>query len=260
MRAYGSVSGIHEMGMDTFRTCVDKIPADVNMHFSGLSEPWLNPHCTEMVIYAHNKGHKLQAFTTLVGMTLKDIECLSKIPFEILTVHLPGADNRTNIDVNDYYKELVSKATECLPNAVFIYYDTIDTELVPLLKTARKAKWDLTSRAGNVKTKGGEADPIPGHIRCTRSLRHNVLLPNGDVLLCCNDYGMKHVLGNLMRSDYESLFSGAEYRRIADGLMDDSADILCRYCESFAQPVAPQKAETRGVRLLRRIRDILTKV
>jgi hypothetical protein len=260
INAYKSVSSILEMDLTTFKKCVDKIPADINIHFSGFSEPWLNPHCTEMVVYSHKKGHKIQIFTTLVGMTLKDIEIIKKIPFELFIVHLPDSDGKTSIEVNDNYMEIITRATECLPNALYIYYDNIPTELEPLLKTVRKAKWILASRARNIKIKGQEINIIPGQIRCTRALCQNVLLPNGDVILCCNDYGMKHVLGNLMKSNYDSLFSGEVYKKVTEGLLDDSIDILCRYCETFAEQVAVQKAENFGAHLLRRIRDILKKV
>jgi hypothetical protein len=232
--AYKSVSNILEMNLTTFKKCIDKIPADINIHFSGFSEPWLNPHCTEMVVHSHEKGHKIRVFTTLVGMTLNDIEIIKKIPFELFIVHLPDSDGKTNIKVNENYKEIISKAVKCL-KAVYIYYDSIHSQIEPLLQTAAKARWQLTSRARNIKIEGRDTNRISGHIRCTRALRQNVLLPNGDVVICCNDYGMKHVLGNLMESDYDSLFSGKAYRTVIEGLLDDSADILCRYCEMFTE-------------------------
>ncbi|MER9007171.1 SPASM domain-containing protein [Mesorhizobium sp. M0862] len=36
----------------------------------------------------------------------------------------------------------------------------------------------------------------------------NVLLPNGDVTLCCTDFERRHVLGNLLRDEYADLFEG----------------------------------------------------
>jgi hypothetical protein len=260
INAYKSVSNILEMDLNTFKKCLDKIPVNNNVHFSGFCEPWLNPHCGEMVMYSHKKGHKIEVFTTLVGMTLKDIEVIKTIPFELFVVHLPDADGKTNIEVNGKYMEIITGVTEFIPNALYIYYDNIQTKLKPLLKTVRKAKWELVSRASNIKIKGKEIKRIPGQIRCTRALNQNVLLPNGDVVLCCNDYGMKHILGNLMESDYHSLFSGEAYKKVAEGLMDDSIDILCRYCDNFAEKVAVQKAENFSIHLLRRIRAILEKV
>jgi len=48
------------------------------------------------------------------------------------------------------------------------------------------------------------------------------------------DYGLKHVLGNLISGDYNSLFRSAEFLRVKKGLRDESLDILCRYCEGYA--------------------------
>ena len=60
-----------------------------------------------------------------------------------------------------------------------------------------------------------------------------MLLPNGDVILCSNDYGMKHVLGNIVSSGYDSLFNGIEFGKVRQGLQDESIDILCRDCDNF---------------------------
>jgi len=46
---------------------------------------------------------------------------------------------------------------------------------------------------------------------------------------------MKHVIGNLLRSDYKSLFRSNEFLRVREGLKTDNSDILCRTCSS-AEP------------------------
>jgi radical SAM protein with 4Fe4S-binding SPASM domain len=89
-----------------------------------------------------------------------------------------------------------------------------------------------SSRAGNVT--GSRPVRMAGPIRCIVSpkLRRNVLLPNGDVVLCCHDYGMDHVLGNLHAGYYEDLFTSPQYRKVLTRQNDESGgDILCRYCD-----------------------------
>lgn len=66
-------------------------------------------------------------------------------------------------------------------------------------------------------------------IGCAR-LHHNILLPNGDVVLCCTDFGMRHVLGNLLSQDYPSLFQSGEFLKVKRGQKDETLDILCRCC------------------------------
>lgn len=53
------------------------------------------------------------------------------------------------------------------------------------------------------------------------------------------DYGLQHVLGNLVSGDYDALISSDEFSRVRKGLKDDSEEILCRYCEKFAYRVDP---------------------
>jgi radical SAM protein with 4Fe4S-binding SPASM domain len=42
--------------------------------------------------------------------------------------------------------------------------------------------------------------------RSTPFYDRNVLLPNGDVVLCCMDYDLKHIIGNLLKQTYEEIF------------------------------------------------------
>jgi len=83
--------------------------------------------------------------------------------------------------------------------------------------------------------------PIPrrkrGVIACKR-FDSQVLLPNGDVVICCMDYGNKHVIGNLMTSSYESLFQSEEYNRLLRGFKEESIDTLCRTCDAYAVDVS----------------------
>lgn len=93
----------------------------------------------------------------------------------------------------------------------------------------------MSDRAGNLENKdnklrGGEKC---GRIYCERAvnLNHNVLLPDGTVVLCCNDFGMKHVLGNLLKEDYDSIISSEQMRLVKRGMnIDESLSILCRKC------------------------------
>jgi len=56
-------------------------------------------------------------------------------------------------------------------------------------------------------------------------------LPNGDVVLCCMDWNLKHILGNLLKTNYRSLFKSKEFKNILKELKENSSNILCRTCE-----------------------------
>src|SRR5688572_6576247 len=42
------------------------VPPAIGIHFGGFSEAWLNPECTQMLLYAHSRGHRITVHTTLV--------------------------------------------------------------------------------------------------------------------------------------------------------------------------------------------------
>jgi len=235
------------MSFDTFKRCLNKLPRDVEITFAGFSEPWLNPECTKMVLYSHKLGFKIAVFTTAVGMELSDVDLIKRIPFKGFFVHLPDNKEQTKIKVDKNYLRIINKLFNS--NIQNISYacpgltgpTEVHSKLKQLLKKTNIPSdgQRLNTRAGNIKIEGlSPSKKIKGvipnwkriHLRC-RFFNRNVLLPNGDVVLCCLDWSLKHVLGNLLVSDYGSLFKSEEFLKIIKGLKDDSSDILCRYCE-----------------------------
>jgi hypothetical protein len=70
-----------------------------------------------------------------------------------------------------------------------------------------------------------------GHLYCLRHQQHAyVVLPEGITILCCMDYGLKHILGNLSTQSYQSIHQSPTNELISKGLKDESLDILCRNC------------------------------
>lgn len=57
-----------------------------------------------------------------------------------------------------------------------------------------------------------------------------VVLPDGTLILCCQDYGMQHILGNLIEQSWEEIREGDEYKKFVRGMDDDTIPILCRKC------------------------------
>jgi len=233
--AYRQKHGPREMSLETFETCLAKVPPEVPIHFAGFSEPWLNSNCTQMVLHAHRQGRRLRVFTTLVGMSVEDLERIRCVPFEEFEVHLPAQDSIENIQVDGTYQELVRRILESeIPARFHVHGNDLHHALKPLVPTVEY--WRLFDRAQNLGEKNGGATRRRrrrGKISCSR-LRFNILIPNGDVIICCMDYGTEHVIGNLLEGSYEGLFDSAEYRRILRGFDDESEEILCRYCDTWA--------------------------
>jgi hypothetical protein len=234
IQAYQSRGGARQMTFAAYREILRKIPPDTALDFSGMAEPWLNPDCTEMLLHAHERGYEVAAFTTTVGMNEAEVERIKSIPFRRFVVHLPDTERYSRIEVSDVYlKKLANIIGSAIPNCEFMTMGTLPREVAAILgRRIRRTR--MMSRAGNL-TNVRAPKRLAGQIRCRScgdSLNHNILLPNGDVVLCCMDYGLKHVLGNLLSSDYRELFESDAFKRVQAGLDDDSFDILCRYCEN----------------------------
>jgi hypothetical protein len=101
----------------------------------------------------------------------------------------------------------------------------------------RLGSWVGHSRAGNVSAPSGQAmEDTPQHhspVSCafTPMYDQNVVLPNGDVVLCCMDYSIKHKIGNLLEQDYYDIFAGPELGALrAKNMQFGSQDTLCKTC------------------------------
>lgn len=224
---YSKRSKIYEMSFNNFKKYISTIPKDVVIVFAGFCEPWLNKDCLKMVLYVFNEGYKIEMFTTLVGMSLSDFKKIEHINFNRFVVHLPNDSD--NIKVNqDYLKLLKYILTQkgCfefnyvgnkLHNKLSFVPNTKDIQIIDRAKNL-----DIFFEC-NVKYNQKII-----RVKCTEGLKKNNLLPNGDVILCCMDYGLKHILGNLSTQKYKSLFRGKEFKKIKEG--KKATGILCKDC------------------------------
>ena len=229
------------MQMDVFEACVNKLPPDVTIDFTGFFEPWLNPDCTQMILFAHKQGFEVRASTTLMGMGLDDVEQFSDIPFLKFAVHLPDNRGLTRIKVTPQYLEVLeAMIVRSVSNLRVHLHEEEDGTEEPHSSVSRlldrygvvpENRW-VNSRAGNLDPSIRPArERLQGELAPCRRLKSNVLLPNADVALCCMDWSLKHVLGNLLEVEYEDLFLSEEYARVLSGYQDESVDVVCRMCE-----------------------------
>lgn len=239
------------LSFEDFKTILNKVPKNYRIDFAGYAEPFLNKDCSKMMQYAVDSGYKICCYTTLVGAKLEDIEILSKLPFSKaracpLHIHVPDKNGVMPIKVTETYRNLLKNLLD--RNLPFVSCMTMDSSGEPHPKildiVGNLKSWKPISRANNIDLEEREEEEwkeanyrIGGRIMCKAmpKLNHNILMPNGDVQLCCMDYGLKHTLGNLLSQDHKSLFSGEEFQKVVSNMMFDKGksedDILCRNCE-----------------------------
>lgn len=245
MQKYKHITSDRYMSLETFKTCVDKVPKNIEISFSGYAECFLNPDCSKMILHANNSGFKINLYSTLMGMTLQDINDIKNIKFNHISIHLPDIDKVMKVEVDDHYLKVAKEFQKVFPHNHAHVYGRPYPELESIfqIRVMKHDTKDLHSRANNVKIEYiNQKERLKGRIRCGARLREktdkidiSVLLPNGDIQLCCMDYGLKHKIGNLLVNSYEELFDSNEYKRIIQEMDEEDSDILCRTCKEAVQ-------------------------
>ena len=243
------------LSLAEFKQVVDKLPAHVRIDFSGMAEPWLNPDATAMAVHAFELGRKVAIYTTLQGMPPADAAMLiaryaDRISWEMpWVIHLPDDEgNMTGWKPTAAYLEALShfvalQRDHAPPGFRFMTMSrngAVAEALRPVFGQMLD-KFVGISRVENLD----RADFSPGallqHARhegallcgSTPYFDHNTMLPNGDVVLCCMDYGREHVLGNLLRQSYAELFTGEGMAQIRTRAMAiDEGNLICRRCHN----------------------------
>jgi hypothetical protein len=201
-----------------------KLPKNTRIDFSGMAEPWANPDCTSMLEEVLYMGYTVAIYTTLYGMT--DPERVRRVleehpnQVEVIMLHLPDSNKNMKgwknseewmhaLQVMSQVQVPCGVGAMTMDNSGFVHPELQDI-------VGKLAGWKGHTRADslNVEQVGEQALSItPRHefaLTCasTPFYDRNVLLPNGDVVLCCMDYNLKHVIGNLLTQTYDEIFAG----------------------------------------------------
>ncbi len=226
---YAARSSEFKMSMETFETCLNNIPKHIEIMFAGMAEPWLNSLCTDMLLAAHAAGHRVSVYTTCVGMKEADVERFKHLPFDLFCIHLPDDAGKMHVNVSEEYLKALQACLK-IPRATLMCVGQVHPAVQKAInRKVGDGTKSLISRAGNVP--GMKAVYKSGKLKHLACMDHSVLLPNGEVALCCCDYSLQHILGNLTQAPHRELFKGDEWQRLMTGLQDESIDIICRKCE-----------------------------
>ena len=240
MTLISNYNGSSFLSMEDFKTAIDKLPLEIGVIFAGLSEPFLNIECTDMVMYAHEKGHTISIFTTGVGMKPSDIDRIKSIPFSGgynrgFVLHLPDTEGYANHPITPKYIDLLRHIKNSnISNLWVVSMGTVPDMVSSIFPEVDKAV--MYSRAGNLQkeellkpklkklsTNYLSVDNGEGKISCAspEGTHHTVMLPNGDISICCQDYSLQHIVGNILTQEYKDIVP-----------FKDTPFELCRHCEN----------------------------
>ena len=221
---------------ETFKICVDKLPPNAIVCFAGFSEPFLSSLALDMLEYVHAVRRPMSLFTTLVGLTIDQFDRLERLDFRKVVLHLPDEKGFAEIPVTPEYLALFERVLEARKPDGRRFVDKMTCQTKPPAEIFSRVAgryhvaWNMTNRAGNLPFAELLASKNEvGALECSLSKHnHNVLLPNGEVVLCSMDFGLRHVLGNLLRDDYDEITRAS--RSIEREAAQRKSDVLCRQC------------------------------
>ena len=241
------------MKLDDLHTVLKKLPNNTRIDFSGMSEPWANPACTDMLRLTLDMGFPIAIYSTLYGMTdpevVRDLLESHKKQVQVLTLHLPDANgNMKGWKLSDEWIHALKTLSYTKLN-VQIDAMTMDKNGVvhPSLQdlVPRLNGWVGHTRADSLDTdqvKGQVVMQTPRHdfaltCKSTPFFDRNVLLPNGDVVLCCMDYDLKHIIGNLLEQTYEEMMQGDKLAEIIKWNEEPNFNkcSICKSCDNVRE-------------------------
>lgn len=229
------------LSLEEYKILLDKTPENLIVDWSGFVEPFLNPEAIDMMEYTEKAGHKQALFTTLQGLTQADFERMLRIPFAEVVLHTADQNGYANIPVTEEYLNRIDVLLTAKKPDGSPFITSANCQFTPSRKveehTAGKLKiyCEMQDRAGNLDDPDDllAGKKSEGEICCARTpiLNHNVLLPDGTVVLCCNDFGLENVLGNLFAQSYEDLMHSETMREVKRKMhIETESELLCRQC------------------------------
>lgn len=232
------------MTLENFRTILAHTPDNCIIDFSGMTEPFLNPHCIDMIRLACEAGRRVYLFTTLSGVSEETVDELISLPVYYMTLHVADKKGYAYIPTTEVYYRNVEKVIKAKKADGRPFVDFVNAQTDPDERVAEICGDDyeimrsVQNRAGNLKDERVQyrEKPIsPGKkISCCFAegdLLNNVALPDGTLVLCNMDYGMKHVTGNIYEEDYETIRSKGEFQRVLHEMNGgEDMNLLCRTC------------------------------
>ncbi|MCI8299583.1 MAG: hypothetical protein HFI69_04405 [Lachnospiraceae bacterium] len=236
---YSKKSDEFYLKMDNFIQILKHIPTVTFIRFCGMCEPFLNPECADMIVYAKEHGFCVDCYSTLVGLKISDVTRVLDAVDDFVP-HIPDKNGNAVIEVTDEYISVLKMVLEYKRDGkrlvkIVSVHGEIDDRIKGLIPEDIEISCCMQDRAGNLDGEDLEIiryefeSPVRCEF-CHNRLDSNILLPNGDLLMCCMDYGMEYIFGNLLEDPYEKVVNSTEANRIRAALISGNPKTICNYC------------------------------
>lgn len=214
------------MAMETFEAVIKNAGAVEVYSFAGFAEPYLNPLCTSMIRAASDKG-PVTLYTTAVGMTPDDVaEIRGKVKW--MTVHLPDAEGNMKFTPTPAYLKTIIALKNSGMDVRWMSMGKVHGDVGAIV--GKVPDVSMQSRAGNVSHMVQIRNHGPLKCGPAPRLDHPVVLPSGDVVVCCQDYSLDHVIGNLAAQTWDEIRRGKAFVDLVAAMESEDGECLCRRC------------------------------
>ena len=233
---------VMELSYERFVEILERIPKSVILSFTGFVEPFANPECMKMLLYALREGYIVRLFSTLYNVSIDDYVQFKDYPnLKTLDVHLPDSCGNTRFPITESYLKTLRYVTEHPPKYARFWTSCLGVNS----QTSDKIR-DIISVPGNPVNSihGLVYDNRLSHgsakIRCNRDCSRidnpkagvGLILPNGDVVACTQDWELENIIGNIFDvSSWDDLMQSKARCAFREALSKPEIDNICTYCE-----------------------------
>ena len=250
-------NNIRHMTLDMAKKYLKTVPKKLIISMAGFSEPLTNPEVMDIFEWIKSDGREVEMNTTLYKVKRETLRRLMNNEINLFQLHLPDDSNLTEIVVDEEYlhslkyvfNKLKSKTNTytivtCLGNLHPDVKEIVDKHQ-NLVNGMNVGQHFINDRAGLI-TNGlaFESRHLKGEVHCCktyRNLHYMNILPDGRVTLCCMDWGLNNIVGDLNDESYEGIVKGNDAEEIRRKMTEYDNDLICRNCEFAVSGEPPSK-------------------
>ena len=249
------------LSIELIQKILKNIPLNTVIHWTGFVEPLDTKDFDKISKLFYEQNYKQIISTTLVGKSeSKEFFKNNLESFSSISLHLPDNEGlmkgKFDCSYEAYLDELVNKLIKifekkghCEVTCFLIGDDWHTSVKAPIQKLSKGLGNEVLQKAKFLNTRLGAINPDDfgknktkthkknsGNVvyGCTyKRMNHGVLLPNGSVSICCNDYGLKTILGNLQFDHLNSIYNKIEHDPITNEQFTRGEFSGCLNCEHY---------------------------
>jgi molybdenum cofactor biosynthesis enzyme MoaA len=223
----------NKMDYNEFKLFTKNIPDNTVIHWTGYTEPLLHKDFDKFVMFLHENNFDQLISTTMHGYDKSQNFMSSFNNFISVNFHLPDNKNLMKIKVSDSYLEKLEKAIlfQAQKNKKNITFQVIGEDfefrvkkllnkLVEkdiILKKNVLIENDIASRSDAInvddlnfvhKTSIKKSNQKNKLFYCSdRRLNQAVMLPDGNLNICCMDYSLSGIIGSIKDQNLNDIYS-----------------------------------------------------